>query len=541
MPQNMEWIAQWKSTKALTNTWVSAGEQHYFASHSFICIMDGKATWNINGQRVHASFGELIALEEKSVLEVIDGGDMNLAGWHVQFDTYAVFDERREVEKYDWHVPSGEAYQKVQLPGGTLASIIQHMSKENKENNGDRSAEWVGNQHLLYELLNSLYQQKPKNERSPEDGIHRSINYMREHYDRVITRGQLAQIAGITPWHYSRKFSEQYGKPPLDYLAHYRIYRAQEELLLTSATSQDIAKKSGFEDAHYFSRRFKQLKGVSPKQYRQTVNQRRMVVLSPICAEMMIHLGVIPHAVVVTPILLAPHQREQFIDHGVRLLEVTQYDVDLELVRQVEPEIIVGNSMTEEIKRELRTIAPLLTGLHQNIEPLLDQLAVWLHMEKEAQGLQLQLKQQIIAAKQQLQPILQSTSTVMLLRVEAFGYRYLGGHSYGISQLLYDQLGLALPQALEQGTAWFNPCSLELLAQANPDYLFVEKRIMQHFSADENMRKLWESRQWSELQAVKNNRVLYIDTHLWVDGHDITGQNLILNQIISNLTDAVPE
>lgn len=538
MPQNMEWIAQWRSTNALNNTWISAGERHYFASHSLIFILDGKATWNINGQRVHASFGELIALEEKSVLEVIDGGDMDLAGWHVQFDTYAVFDEGREVEKYDWHVPSGEACQKVQLPGGSLANIIQHMSEENS---GEGRAPWVGNQHLLYELLNNLYQQKQDNELRPEDGILRSIDYMREHYDQVITRGQLAQIAGITPWHYSRKFNEQYGKPPLDYLAHYRIYRAQEELLLTSATSQDIAKKSGFEDAHYFSRRFKQLTGESPKQYRQNLKHRRVVVLSPICAEMMIHLGAIPYAVMVTEVLLSPHQREQFIEHGVRLLKVTQYDMDLELVRQVQPEIIVGNSMTEEIKRKLRTIAPLLTGLHQNIEPLLYQLATWFHKEEAAQGIQLQMKQQVSVAQQKLQPIIQSASTVMLLRVEAFGYRYLGGHSYGISQLIYDQLGLAIPQALEQGTAWFNPCSLDLLVQANPDYLFVEKRMMQHFSADENMRKLLESSQWNELKAVKNNRVFYIDTHLWVDGHGITGQNLILNQMISNLVDTASE
>ncbi len=537
MPQNMEWIAQWRSTKALTNTWISTGERHYFASHSLIFIIDGKATWNINGQRVHASFGELIAIEEKSVLEVMDGGDMDLAGWHVQFDTYAVFDDRREVEKFDWEVPSGEAYQKMQLSGGSLASIIQHLSEENTDIRSER----VGNQHLLYELLNNLYQQKGDNELNSENGILRSIDYMREHYGQVITRGQLAQIAGITPWHYSRKFSEQFGKSPLDYLAHYRIYRAQEELLLTSATSQHIAKKSGFEDAHYFSRRFKQLTGVSPKQYRQTLKHRRFVVLSPICAEIMIHLGVIPHAVMVTPILLSPHQREQFIEYGVRLLEVTQYDVDLELVRQAEPEIIVGNSMTEKVKKELRTIAPLITGLHQNIESLLDQLAVWLHMEKKAQGLQLQLQQQISETQQQLQPIVQSASTVMLLRVEAFGYRYLGGHSYGISQLLYGQLGLALPQALEQGTAWFNPCSLELLVQADPDYLFVEKRIMQHFSGDDNMRKLLASPQWSQLKAVKNNRVTFIDTHLWIDGHGIAGQQLIQNQIVSHLTETAPE
>ena len=66
------------------------------------------------------------------------------------------------------------------------------------ENIGDRSAVCVGNQHLLYELLNNLYQQKQDHELQSENGILRSIDYMQEHYDQVITRGQLAQIAGIT-------------------------------------------------------------------------------------------------------------------------------------------------------------------------------------------------------------------------------------------------------------------------------------------------------------------------------------------------------
>ena len=72
----------------------------------------------------------------------------------------------------------------------------------------------------------------------------RTIDFMQEnYYEQMITRKQLAEIAGISPWHYSRKFNERYGKPPLDYLAHYRIYRAQEALVRTTATVQDIAQK----------------------------------------------------------------------------------------------------------------------------------------------------------------------------------------------------------------------------------------------------------------------------------------------------------
>uniref|UniRef100_UPI0020BFBC1A helix-turn-helix transcriptional regulator n=1 Tax=Bacillus cereus TaxID=1396 RepID=UPI0020BFBC1A len=101
-----------------------------------------------------------------------------------------------------------------------------------------------------------------------ENKLQLSIEYIHNHYNELITREQLANSIGISPWHFSRKFKEQYGLSLSEYLATYRIYRAQEALLTTSARSQDIANNVGFEDAHYFSRRFKAIVGVSPKNYK---------------------------------------------------------------------------------------------------------------------------------------------------------------------------------------------------------------------------------------------------------------------------------
>ncbi|MEK4056029.1 helix-turn-helix domain-containing protein [Paenibacillus sp. FSL F4-0087] len=532
MLNNIEWMAQWKSTKPLTDQWMTAGKLHHIPSHALLLILDGRAIWNINGHRVQVSYGELVAVQENTVIEVIEGGNLDLAGWHVQFDTYAMFPDRGEVVKYEWHVPSGDTYQKVKLTGGTLASLSQHWSEEGSPNS---NVVHVGNQLLVYELLQHVYRELLEEEPTVEQSILRTVDYMQQHYEQVITRKQLAEIAGISPWHYSRKFSERYGKPPLDYLAHYRIYRAQEELLLSTATSQDIAKRTGFEDAHYFSRRFKQLTGVSPRNYAQTLPQRKIVCLSPLCAEVLIHLGVIPHAVVVTPLLLPEHLRELFDMHQVKMMEVSQYELDVEQIRQVQPEWIVGNFWTEEIKQRLRTIAPIITGLNNDVEALLHQLAGLFHREDTAHKLHMQMKLEVNKAQQQLQHLVQSSSTVMVLRVEPFGYRYLGGHSNGVSHLLYEQLRLTLPQPLHSGEAWFNPCSLDLLAKANPEYLFVEKRVMQHFSAEENMKKLVESSQWNGLEAVKNNRVFFVDTCLWVDGRGIIGHQMILNEIVNRL------
>ncbi|WP_272037901.1 hypothetical protein [Paenibacillus sp. JJ-100] len=53
-------------------------------------------------------------------------------------------------------------------------------------------------------------------------------------------------------------------------------------------------------------------------------------------------------------------------------------------------------------------------------------MAAWFLKEEEAHRLHQLMKQEVSVAQQQLQHLIQSASTVMLLRVEAFGYRYLG-------------------------------------------------------------------------------------------------------------------
>ncbi len=513
---------------------MAAGEVHYFPSPAFLLLTDGQAMWNINGQSIHAAFGQLIAVEANSVIEVVEGGNLDLAGWQIQFHAFAINNN----EAFEWQVPAGDTFQQVQLTGGFLTGISDYLNEEQPKQN---SGMLVEHQYFLYGLLRSLYQQQPDERQTTKKGILRSVAYIQEHYDEVITREQLAHIAGISPWHYSRKFSEWCGKRPSDYLAAYRIYRAQEELLLTSAKSQDIARKTGFEDVHYFSRRFKHLTGVSPKNYVKTLQQRKIISLSPFCAEVLIALGVVPHAVMVTPLLLSEHHRDLFHKHGVKLLEVPQYIIPVEQIEQAEPALIVGHFLTEDMKRRLRTIGPVLTGLPVDITPLFDRFADLFDKRAEAQSCQQRMANEVKEAQQRLKAVIEAKAPVMVLRVEPFGYRYLGVNSSGVSQLLYHKLGLMPPHSLKAGKAWFNPCSLEQLAAADPEYLFVEKRVMENFSADENMEKLMESSCWTNLRAVRNGRVFYADTRIWVDGCGIAGQSIILNQIVSSLTEARQE
>ncbi|UQZ37683.1 hypothetical protein C2I18_24845 [Paenibacillus sp. PK3_47] len=510
-----------------------AGEVHYYRNPALIFITDGQSVWNIHGEKIQVSSGQLIAAEKDTVIKIMEGGTADLTGWEIHFHTYKPFSSEEGGADVDWKVPDGHTFQQVQLTGHALAGL-GHYFRDNGTQNFIPIR--LSNQSLVYELLKHLYRNQPDSGQTTGEGLLRSITYMQEHYGEIITRNQLARITGVSPWHYSRKFSERYGISPLSYLAQYRVYRAQEQLLLTRSTSQAISGQVGFEDVHYFSRRFKQFTGVSPRNYAQTLNQRKIVALAPLLAETMIGLGVIPHAVVSSPVLLAEHQLELFTAHGVEILETDQFNLDVERISQVQPELILGPFITEDKKQKLRTIAPVITDLQLDLEDLLIPLGTLLHKEKAAAGISRALAARVNEARNQLNPVIQSAATVMVLRIEPFGYRYLGGRSNRISRLLYDHLGLGLPEPLKAGEAWFNPCSAELLSLADPDYLFVERRVMEHFDAEDSSRKLMESSQWKNLKAARNQQVFYIDTRLWVDGCGTSGYPVILDQIVSFLS-----
>nr|WP_242700639.1 AraC family transcriptional regulator [Enterococcus sp. DIV0212c] len=59
-----------------------------------------------------------------------------------------------------------------------------------------------------------------------------------------------------------------------DYVGEKRIEHAKVLLLATSLKNYEIAEKIGFEDVNYFSLRFKQVTGVSPRRYKKEAENR---------------------------------------------------------------------------------------------------------------------------------------------------------------------------------------------------------------------------------------------------------------------------
>ena len=65
-----------------------------------------------------------------------------------------------------------------------------------------------------------------------------------------------------------RCFRATIGTTPIRYLREYRIDRATNRLTNSQASIADIAATCGFQDISYFTKTFREMKGLTPKAYR---------------------------------------------------------------------------------------------------------------------------------------------------------------------------------------------------------------------------------------------------------------------------------
>lgn len=82
------------------------------------------------------------------------------------------------------------------------------------------------------------------------------------------TVARLATLINVTPNYFSISFRKRTGKTFQAYLTEARIQRACDLLRSTGLDVGEIARRSGFRDPAYFSRRFRQSRGCSPTVWR---------------------------------------------------------------------------------------------------------------------------------------------------------------------------------------------------------------------------------------------------------------------------------
>lgn len=99
--------------------------------------------------------------------------------------------------------------------------------------------------------------------------LRKAIKYIKENYNKPITAETLADIVNLSPVYFSHLFKKHVGMNMTDYITEYRMEIAKKMLFETEMTIYEVSIAVGFQDQRYFSKRFKQIVGKTPTEYRK--------------------------------------------------------------------------------------------------------------------------------------------------------------------------------------------------------------------------------------------------------------------------------
>ena len=98
--------------------------------------------------------------------------------------------------------------------------------------------------------------------------LRRTLDHISDNLDEEITLAQLAQVAGLSVFHFARSFTRAMGVSPSRYVSRMRLERAMAEIAAGKLSLAEIALKAGFSSQASFTRAFCRLTGLTPGEYR---------------------------------------------------------------------------------------------------------------------------------------------------------------------------------------------------------------------------------------------------------------------------------
>lgn len=128
---------------------------------------------------------------------------------------------------------------------------------------------------LLYTFLSQLVEvsdankSSHQNENRKELYVKKAVEFIAMNYSRKISISEISHNIGLDRSYLFSLFKEHLNSSPQEFLINYRINKACELMAYRNLSIGDISRSVGYEDPLLFSKVFKKIKGVSPKEYKK--------------------------------------------------------------------------------------------------------------------------------------------------------------------------------------------------------------------------------------------------------------------------------
>jgi len=153
---------------------------------------------------------------------------------------------------------------------GPIRQIIGHLTRP------DKAAVFLGIMSFCCAIMG---RSTPKTHSAKgcsreHESVRVCAEYMQTNYMHKITLDELAQKVNLHPNYFCAVFNKYEGCSPMTYLNKLRMVKARSLLRTTDLSIRQIAEQTGFNSASFFSKRFKAVMGVTPKEYGEAYRKK---------------------------------------------------------------------------------------------------------------------------------------------------------------------------------------------------------------------------------------------------------------------------
>lgn len=145
-----------------------------------------------------------------------------------------------------------------------LEKNLGYIGKGMEIDNQQDLCAWIGN--ALNDFLELVYSTQDSGRATQ---LKPAIEYIEQNYNQPIALSDVARNAHLSVSRLAHIFKDQMRMTIIEYVTNIRIDRARQLLLSTNKSCTEICFEVGYNNQSYFTRTFKQLVGVTPRQFRE--------------------------------------------------------------------------------------------------------------------------------------------------------------------------------------------------------------------------------------------------------------------------------
>ncbi|MGE7092455.1 ABC transporter substrate-binding protein [Lysinibacillus sp. NPDC048646] len=489
---------------------------------SILVIYDGQGFLTLKGKQYKLSRGCVVLWHNAEELDITTKLHARLRGTLIQY--HGLTNDQSEPSILKHSEPLSDcSYEIIRM-----ASELEIISSESMNSNPFHV------QKLFLELLEALSEESEDRVRPGDSWLEQILNYMDTHFHEDLTREQMAQLAQVSPEHFSRAFRKHTDQTFSAYLALLRIRESQQKLLYNMPKLDNLAQEVGYKEGTYLSRKFKQLVGMSPSAFYN--KQKRVVSLNTNHTACLLALGVIPELGVYSEWL-------DDVKQVSPVYKLDNYEQDTtstyKNIAAVRPDLII-NYDTAKGNKSLLSLAPILEVpfMHSSWREQFRLIADIVDRQQQAEEWFSHYDKLILHCNEQLDYHLGIRGTAIVWEIGE-NTAYCINSSYGRgSQILYDEMGFHLPASMLNHNIekrGYIEKDIEAIANYPADHIFITA-LPTHKEGRRRVKQLFQSESWLKMEAVQRKQVYVINQSNLFYGYDPLSTKSQLHELMKVLT-----